>query len=326
MADTWTHSFDFTRSACGFEPRHHPDGQLQGHWVSGSGWHADLRDWGSPTNHRHWRLYIQRCIRPSHISHIEADFHNDVSLAFCTSYVEVTGQTFDDWYPTTQQDVFTWGADPAQDGVDTVYAYIEVDAAASDAYVTALRISGTGVDPFEELVPTWSHTFDFTENDGGWEPYPFLGIQENGPQATYVQGSGWHGINQYWPSPVSRIQWRCVITRTISPACQVTHFEATFQTGTDANPNLKLLRWSSNGQTCGNTQLGLITMSVNNLTAGIDELDVYMEQDPADSGECHITRAEVSGIGPDPLFQHEGAVCEANYTGIDAEETEEVSA
>lgn len=222
----WTHTFDFTTENDSWEPGALMDQVEDGYYQLGTGWigaKSYSQAIGFPATSRNF-VNTTRILDPRVITSVSVDY-TLVGTRNVPTYKEFnislngdsTGyQLPDNNYQTPGSYTKTWLYTPTSDKsniadkleLSIIYGGFYEHGADSDAQliVTSITVSGLGTDPFESAPPSgWSHTFDFTVDNGGWATGYGTGIV-----ASY-SASGW-GHSQYTPGSTSD-GWRSVNIR-----------------------------------------------------------------------------------------------------------------
>lgn len=157
----------------------------------------------------------------------------------------------------------------------------------------------------------WFHTFDFTQNDGGWtaeEDNPGL------PQAVYVAGVGW--TSTYIPNPFGN-NTQCSIFRRFDTAT-ITAFDLTYigsgfsamGAGSCTGVGLGLNAGASPFNTGSGPGTNTVTWSVGGIsTPNYPNAEAHVYSAPCGGGnvgQIIITQITLRGIGPDPFLKHKG--------------------
>lgn len=158
-------------------------------WISGTGWQS-CHDAG--TNKQ--VLDVTRIFdNPTYIRHAKFCWHAAIGLGFTWSVTffylgtSVFTQTFNNF--PGGDDCFD--ADINQ-SVDAIQVTAEENGTGATTHITLQdwQLCYTGPLPIGSQN-SFSHTFDFTLSDGGWEQFPAGSACGFSPQATYVPGVGW---------------------------------------------------------------------------------------------------------------------------------------
>jgi hypothetical protein len=172
----------------------------------------------------------------------------------------------------------------------------------------------------------WTHSFDFTKNEGGWtaqEDHPGF------PQAVYVDGVGW--TSTYIP-PQFGNNTQCSIFRQFATAT-ITTFYLTYigsgfspmGSGSCTGVGLALNGGTSAlnvGSKPGTNTVPWSTTGIH--SANVPNAEAHVYSSPCGGGnvgQIIITQITFSGIGINPFLLHEGpADCGCGvYASIDVE-------
>lgn len=167
----------------------------------------------------------------------------------------------------------------------------------------------------------WSHTYDFTKNDGGFNGNILAGSR--GYRAFYSSGVGWIAANNFLglvqiQSPTFSQTTLMSFTMTISSPL------------TGPFHQMEIAIPDANGTDYFIDQ-GSDLVRIMPFPNGVSTTSFFLgaDNDTAHPGQAYtgaITKLEVTGIGVNPFLDHYCAACAINYIGIDIEEALETIA
>jgi hypothetical protein len=163
----------------------------------------------------------------------------------------------------------------------------------------------------------WSYIFDFTQSDGGWDPYTDI----DGATAHWALGQGWKSGNGTVPN---QSQTTNALRRTITAAAITTiHLQYT------VSPTVTQVYFAGmvgelNGsdvivQHCaGDAGTYIDVMLAINTTCDALRFSISLN---GDGNEIAIlSQMKINGIGPNPFLDHYCVACAINQIAQDIEE------
>lgn len=158
----------------------------------------------------------------------------------------------------------------------------------------------------------WTHTFDFTVNDGGFVPMD----SGFGDRGVWSSGNGWITTDvQIHPSEIGRYRRTCFIKRDFTET-EITRIEMTYDyvEGNTVEPTYATILV---GQYDVNTPLATITQNFNSVQDGDDQVQILSNTEDTNSirlltttssqnsaiytGSATITKCKVYGTGDNPF-------------------------
>lgn len=312
MTEYWSHTFDFTTSQHG--------------WIPAPPYPARY------INHVGWE--------PGDSAYVDTD-QRFIRLEFPATHITGVAWTldaamtcdFNGWFYGIGTRIADGGTGYIQSGAtknafsvsESTVTFIEIgnencassmpDATPMSGRITSVTLMGVGPNPFPQPTAEWTHTFDFSQGDFGWfaaPPYP----------ATYVNGVGWEPGDV----PYSNTDQRFI--RREFPLARITGIAWTLDTAMNCDYRgwfygIGERIWTGETRSIQSDET-FNRFTFSECTVSFIELgneNCHPSTPDAIPMPGTIRSAMISGVGPNPFLDHDGAACEANFVGVDTEET-----